>query len=120
MNLLVYVAVLLLCYIGHFPVHIPRSSLEFTLARTHSITHSFTHSFILSFNDELCTHQVYLAEILAHQGSFQDAGKAFNKAGHVDKAVDMFADLRQWDDAKRFAALSNTTDARELIRTSFA
>ena len=59
---------------------------------------------------------VYLAEILAHQGAFQDAGKAFNKAGHVDRAVDMFADLRLWDDAKRFAALSSTIDARELIR----
>ena len=59
---------------------------------------------------------VYLAEIPAHQGAFQDAGKAFNKAGHVDRAVDMFADLRLWDDAKRFAALSSTIDARELIR----
>ena len=59
---------------------------------------------------------VYLAEILAHQGQFQEAGKAFNKAGHVDEAVNMFADLRQWDDAKRFAALSSTVDARELLR----
>ena len=28
----------------------------------------------------------------------------------------MFADLRRWDDAKRFAALSATIDARELLR----
>ena len=37
------------------------------------------------------------------QGQFAEAAKAFAKAGLPERAVDMYADLRRWDDAMTFA-----------------
>ena len=60
---------------------------------------------------------VFLAEILAFEGSFTDAAKAFAKAGLGDRAVGLFADLRRWDDAMLFAAQSpSSVDPKELLR----
>ena len=42
-------------------------------------------------------------EALAYQGLFQEAAKAFAKAGKVEKAMEMFSDLRQFDEAKAWA-----------------
>jgi intraflagellar transport protein 122 len=46
---------------------------------------------------------LFLAEILAYQGLFQEAAKTFVKARRTDKAIEMFTDLRQWEEAKKFA-----------------
>ena len=46
---------------------------------------------------------VFRAESLAYQGRFQEAAKAFAKAGHMEKAMEMFSDLRQFDEAKAWA-----------------
>ena len=59
---------------------------------------------------------IFQAEILAYRGLYQEAAKAFTRAGHVDRAIDLFADLRQWEEAKLFAANSNAIDTRELVR----
>eukprot|EP00636_Phaeomonas_parva_P000367 CAMPEP_0118862124 /NCGR_PEP_ID=MMETSP1163-20130328/7438_1 /TAXON_ID=124430 /ORGANISM="Phaeomonas parva, Strain CCMP2877" /LENGTH=918 /DNA_ID=CAMNT_0006795999 /DNA_START=52 /DNA_END=2805 /DNA_ORIENTATION=- len=56
------------------------------------------------------------AEVLAYQGKYQEAGKAFSRAGEVDMAVQLFVDLRKWEEAKVFAANSSTVDLRELTR----
>ena len=57
----------------------------------------------------------FLAELLAFGGFYTEAGKAFAKAGLIEQATDMFADLRKWDDAMTFAA-TGSGDAKELIR----
>jgi len=44
--------------------------------------------------------EMYLAEALAYQGKFHEAAKMFAKANRVDKAMEMFSDLRQFDEAK--------------------
>ena len=46
---------------------------------------------------------VYQAEICAYQGKYQEAAKLFAKADRVDKAMEMFSDLRQFDEAKKWA-----------------
>ena len=59
---------------------------------------------------------VYRAEIMAFQGQYQEAAKAFARAGSIESAINMFADLRQWEEAKVFAASSDKIDSRELVR----
>lgn len=60
--------------------------------------------------------QLFLAEILAYQGQYQDAAKVYSRAGHVDKAIDMFTDLRQWEEANLFAASSDAIDSKTLVK----
>ncbi|CAM9146601.1 unnamed protein product, partial [Hapterophycus canaliculatus] len=57
------------------------------------------------------------AELLAHQGNYQDAAKTWARNGMSGKAIAMFVDLRQWEEAKVFAASSKgSVDAKELTR----
>lgn len=44
-----------------------------------------------------------LAEVLANQGKFQDAAKLFTSAGRIERAMEMFSDLRQYDQATKWA-----------------
>ena len=48
--------------------------------------------------------QVFLGHILAYQSRFMDAARVFERAGHIDLAIEMFLDLKRYDDAKNFAA----------------
>ena len=41
-----------------------------------------------------------IAESLAYQGKFQDAGNFLIKNGLADKAVELFSEMKKWDDAK--------------------
>lgn len=59
---------------------------------------------------------VHLAMVMAYQGRFQEAAKLYAKFGHVERAVDMFSDLRQWEEAKNFASSSGSVDVQELIQ----
>ncbi|CAD8208598.1 unnamed protein product [Paramecium pentaurelia] len=43
------------------------------------------------------------AEALAYQGRFMDAGNLLIKVGQADRAVQLFKELRRWDDAINFA-----------------
>ena len=47
---------------------------------------------------------LFLGHILAYQSRFADAARVFEKAGHVDLAIEMFLDLKRYDDAKNYAS----------------
>jgi len=56
------------------------------------------------------------AEICAWSGDYQEAAKAYARMGEVEKAINLFVDLRQWDEAKVFAAGNSTIDNKDLTR----
>ncbi|OQR94940.1 Intraflagellar Transport Protein, partial [Achlya hypogyna] len=56
------------------------------------------------------------AEILAYQGKFQLAAKLLMDCDEVTRAIQMFSDLRMWDEAKRFAAQSKAIDVKQLVQ----
>ncbi|DAZ94814.1 TPA: hypothetical protein N0F65_012841 [Lagenidium giganteum] len=56
------------------------------------------------------------AEIMAYQGKFPLAAKIFTDCGDPQKAIKMFADLRMWDEAKKFASQSKVVDIRQLVQ----
>eukprot|EP00898_Chlorokybus_atmophyticus_P005973 jgi/Chlat1/6377/Chrsp44S05756 len=45
----------------------------------------------------------FLAEICAYQGKYQEAAKLYASSGQVEKAMEMFADLRMFDEARAWA-----------------
>lgn len=62
---------------------------------------------------------LFEAEVLAYQGRFHDAAKLLCKANHVDKAIQMFSDLRKWDEARKFASKfkdNSGSDVTELVK----
>ena len=54
---------------------------------------------------ELSDDQLHIvtALVAAFQGRFQEASNQFCAAKEHQKAIDMFTDLRKWDDAKKLA-----------------
>ena len=56
------------------------------------------------------------AEILAFQGQYQQAARVLAQAGQVQKAIDLFSDLRKWEEAAEFARNAEGIDVRELMR----
>ena len=46
---------------------------------------------------------LFQAEVFAYQGKYQDAAKMYGKANRVEKAMEMFSDLRQFEEAKAWA-----------------
>jgi len=44
-----------------------------------------------------------LAEVAAYSGRYADAGRLHLKGGTVEKAIEMFSDLRLWGEARKFA-----------------
>ena len=60
--------------------------------------------------------QVLIATVLAYQGKFQEAAKLYCKANRVERAIDMFSDLRKWDEARQFAHTASSESAQELVR----
>jgi len=46
--------------------------------------------------------EVLIATVLAHHGKFQEAAKLYCKANRVERAIDMFSDLRKWEEARQF------------------
>jgi intraflagellar transport protein 122 len=47
--------------------------------------------------------RVFQAEVFAYQGKYQEAAKMYAKANRVERAMEMFSDLRQFDEAKAWA-----------------
>lgn len=43
---------------------------------------------------------VFLADVYAYQGKFQEAAKLYKRAGQEQKALNMYTDLRMFDYAK--------------------
>ncbi|KAJ0399949.1 hypothetical protein ATCC90586_002140 [Pythium insidiosum] len=56
------------------------------------------------------------AEIMAYQGRFALAARMFADCGEPQTAIKMYADLRLWDDAKKFAAQSKIVDIKQLVQ----
>jgi len=54
---------------------------------------------------------VLLAEVTAFSGQYQEAAKMFARAGKIERAIGLFADLRQWEEAKLFAASASTSSS---------
>jgi len=46
---------------------------------------------------------IFLAEMLAHQGRYQDAARTYARCGRVELAMEMFSDLRQFEEARIWA-----------------
>ena len=59
---------------------------------------------------------VLIATVLAYQGKFQEAAKLYCKANRVERAIDMFSDLRKWDEARQYAHTATSESAQELVR----
>lgn len=57
----------------------------------------------------------YLAEIMAYTGKYQDAAKLHVRAGTIEKAIEMFTDMRLWSEAKKFAEESGRVDVSTLL-----
>jgi intraflagellar transport protein 122 len=55
------------------------------------------------------------AEIMAYQGKFTLAAKTYADHNEAPTAIKMFADLRMWEDAKKFAAQSKIVDIKQLV-----
>jgi intraflagellar transport protein 122 len=70
--------------------------------------------------DPALSDDFFLGDICAYQGRFQEAAKLFSKTGQVAKAVEMWSDLRKWDEASTFASKHDGAAAgvniEELIR----
>lgn len=58
--------------------------------------------------------QLFLAEIYAYQGKYKEAAKYFAKSGHESKAIEMYADLKKWGEAKQICP--NDDNLKDLIR----
>jgi intraflagellar transport protein 122 len=63
---------------------------------------------------------VLIGTVLAYQGKFQEAAKLFCKANRVERAIDMFSDLRKWEEARQFAHTASAESAAELVRRQAA
>lgn len=65
---------------------------------------------------------LFYGEILAYEGKYKEAAKTFEKADEesknvhgIERAIDMFTDLRLWDEARTFAGKSKTVDVKDLM-----
>ncbi|KAF0696653.1 Aste57867_12634 [Aphanomyces stellatus] len=56
------------------------------------------------------------AEILAYQGKFHLAAKLLSDCDEAPKAIQLFSDLRMWDEAKKYAAASKSIDVKQLVQ----
>lgn len=70
--------------------------------------------------DKSLSNEHFLGDIYAYQGRFAEAAKIYSKTGQVTKAVEMYSDLRKWDEASAFATkhegVAAGINVEELIR----
>eukprot|EP00947_MAST-08B_sp_MAST-8B-sp1_P003615 g3615.t1 len=64
---------------------------------------------------------LFVARILSYQGKYHEAAKAYKRAGDIEAAIQMFTDLRMWEEAKKLAAASaqdgqGGINVKDLIR----
>lgn len=62
------------------------------------------------------TNNLILADFYAFKGNFQDAAKMYKKSGNEAKAMAMFSDLRQFENAKDFLTSSDPKNVKGLIK----
>ena len=58
---------------------------------------------------------LFVAEIHAYQGKFDEAAKMFVKGGRADLALDMLCDLRKWKEAKELAVTYDNINLTDMI-----
>lgn len=59
--------------------------------------------------------QLFLADVFAYQGKFSEAAKLYKRAGHEQKAMNMYTDLCMFDQAKDFIGSGDAQDKKMLI-----
>nr|CAG4716983.1 unnamed protein product [Naegleria fowleri] len=58
---------------------------------------------------------LFVGEIHAYQGRFDEASKMFVKGGRADLAMDMLCDLRKWKEAKELALTYDNINLTDMI-----
>ena len=97
------------------------SALDFEVARKSFIRVRDLHylELLASIEERISrgerNNSLFLGDINAYQGNFQEAAKLYKKSGHPGRAMDLFTDLRQFDQAKDFLADSDPQHVKQLI-----
>ncbi|NXL80314.1 IF122 protein, partial [Leptocoma aspasia] len=60
--------------------------------------------------------ELFLADVYAYQGKFQEAAKLYKRSGHEPLALEMYSDLRMFDHAKEFLGSGDPKDTKMLIK----
>ncbi len=61
------------------------------------------------------SEQLFFADILAYQGKYQAAAKIYLKAGFTEKCLEMYCDLRMWEEAKKVATSAGGKNCKHTI-----
>ncbi|XP_066051517.1 intraflagellar transport protein 122 homolog isoform X1 [Chamaea fasciata] len=61
-------------------------------------------------------NDLFLADVYAYQGKFQEAAKLYKRSGHESLALEMYSDLRMFDHAKEFLGSGDPKDTKMLIK----
>ncbi|XP_032927467.1 intraflagellar transport protein 122 homolog isoform X2 [Catharus ustulatus] len=61
-------------------------------------------------------NDLFLADVYAYQGKFQEAAKLYKRSGHENLALEMYSDLRMFDHAKEFLGSGDPKDTKMLIK----
>ncbi|KAL2300007.1 hypothetical protein Nmel_012863, partial [Mimus melanotis] len=59
---------------------------------------------------------LFLADVYAYQGKFQEAAKLYKRSGHESLALEMYSDLRMFEHAKEFLGSGDPKDTKMLIK----
>lgn len=59
---------------------------------------------------------LFLADIFAFRGKYREAARLYQKAGHEQKALNMFTDLRMFDAAQEYLGSGDNIDRKALLR----
>lgn len=57
-----------------------------------------------------------MADIYAFRGKYREAARLYQKAGHEQKALNMFTDLRMFDAAQEYLGSEDNIDRKALLR----
>ncbi|XP_064289253.1 intraflagellar transport protein 122 homolog isoform X2 [Passer domesticus] len=60
--------------------------------------------------------ELFLADVYAYQGRFQEAAKLYKRSGHESLALEMYSELRMFDLAKEFLGSGDPKDTKMLIK----
>ncbi|XP_041281751.1 intraflagellar transport protein 122 homolog isoform X1 [Onychostruthus taczanowskii] len=61
-------------------------------------------------------HELFLADVYAYQGKFQEAAKLYKRSGRESLALEMYSELRMFDHAKEFLGSGDPKDTKMLIK----
>ncbi|XP_061187801.1 intraflagellar transport protein 122 homolog isoform X4 [Saccostrea echinata] len=60
-------------------------------------------------------NMIFLGDVYSYQGKFNEAAKLYKKAGGEQKAMNMYTDLRMFDQAKEYIGSGDPLDKKMLI-----